>query len=199
MGKDWYLQQRLNRIDGVGEYLKQHIIPTAQLMGVNEFYLEIGCGHGHWLHSFASHEPSKLFVGIDLISKRVLKANSKKSLSNLKNLYFLKAEASELLDAIKGKLEVASTFVMFPDPWPKKRHFKNRLIQNEFLFQLAKTSASHSSLFFRTDHPGYFEWTLTHINQNKLWNLKNDSWPHEAASFFQNLFDQSFTCSGTKL
>ncbi len=199
MGRDWYLKQRLKRIDEVGEYFNKNVIPTAQLMGVNKFYLEIGCGHGHWLQSFASNEPSKLFVGIDLVSKRVVKANKKKLLSNLNNLYFLKAEASELLDAIKGKLEVAATFIMFPDPWPKKRHLKNRIIQPDFLIQLANVSVHHSSLYFKTDHREYFEWTMTHIDQNKLWNLKNDCWPHDATSFFQNLFDESFTCSGTKL
>ena len=72
-------------------------------------------------------------VGIDLITKRVSKATAKKEKRNLSNLFFYKAEAVEFISLIPDSIKIQNTFVMFPDPWPKHKHHKRRLIQHDFL------------------------------------------------------------------
>ena len=84
---------------------------------------------------------------------------------------------------------------MFPDPWPKKRHFKNRLIQHHLLHELAHCSTSKSKIYFRSDHFGYFNWTLEILECNENWQVIDEEWPHESGSFFQDLFDNSYTCT----
>jgi len=189
-----YLNRKNERIKRVGEYLTKYI--TSKGLHENrKVILEIGCGHGHWLSSFAAKNKENLFIGIDLITKRIEKCNKKKNSLGLTNLFFIKTEALEFLSALSGELQVDSIFFMFPDPWPKKRHFKNRLIQHHLLNKIADCSATDSKIFFRSDHSGYFQWTLEHLECNESWQIIDEEWPHESASFFQDLFENSYTCS----
>ena len=192
-------QERLTRIGRVGDFIARNIIPKLASSKSNIVNLEIGCGHGHWLTSLASSRKNELFVGIDLLSKRVRKADRKKELALLDNVFFLKAEASEFLEALPKKICIKNTFVMFPDPWPKKRHHKNRLIQDSFLCLLHDKSQKESKLFFKTDHAAYFEWTKQTILESASWDLGSEAWPHNATSYFDDLFESSNSCSASYL
>ena len=183
------------RISGVGEYIKRQIFPKVRENNADGICLEIGCGHGHWLSSYAQSDSQNIFVGIDLISKRIRKAERKKDFSKLENLFFLKAEAGEFLQALPRDLPILSTIIMYSDPWPKKRHFKKRLIQNSFLNLLAEKSCENSNLFFKTDHQGYFDWTTHLIKVSPRWTVGEEKWPHDAGSFFADLLETSLTCS----
>ena len=194
-----YQIQKSERIKRVGDYLISKVLHKAEEHQTSYFNLEIGCGHGHWLTSFAKSQPNELFIGIDLITKRILKAENKKNYHSLSNLFFIKAEASEFLDALPPQLKIHSTFIMFPDPWPKKRHFKKRLIQDSFLNQLSKYTTKPSQVFFKTDHTGYFEWATEIFESNHNWQSSSNNWPHHANSFFQNLFNTSHTCCYERL
>ena len=187
--------KRASRINGVGEFINRIISPKVKEKNSRGICLEIGCGHGHWLSSYAESDSQNIFVGIDLISKRIRKAERKKDSFKLKNLFFLKAEASEFLRALPSDLPVIKTFIMYSDPWPKKRHFKKRLIQNNFLSLLAEKSHINSNLFFKTDHRGYFDWTTHLIKDSSHWTYSKEKWPHDAGSFFGELFPSSFYCS----
>lgn len=150
--------------------------------------LEVGCGHGHYLAAYSEAHPEELCVGIDLITKRVAKGDKKKTSRGLERLVFVKAEALEFLDALPPHVSLDRTFVLFPDPWPKKRHWKKRLIQRPFLEKVAARTAPGGLLLLRTDHTGYFAWMEEEVAGCPLW--KRDSavpWPFEAPSFFQNL------------
>ena len=188
-------QERLIRIGRVGDFITTNIIPKLASNNSNCVNLEIGCGHGHWLTSLASSNKNELFVGIDLLSKRIRKADRKKELAYLDNVFFLKAEASEFLEALPKKIHIKNTFVMYPDPWPKKRHHKNRLIQDSFLCLLHDKSIKESKLFFKTDHIAYFEWTKQIILESASWELGSEEWPHNASSYFDDLFESSNSCS----
>ena len=187
--------KKAKRIGGVGEYIKRQIFPKVREKNAGGICLEIGCGHGHWLSSYAQSDSQNIFVGIDLISKRIRKAERKKDFSKLENLFFLKAEASEFLQELHRDLPILSTFIMYSDPWPKKRHFKKRLIQNSFLNLLAEKSCKNSNLFFKTDHQGYFDWTTHLIKVSPRWTVGEEKWPHDAGSFFADLLETSLTCS----
>ena len=113
-------QERLARIGRVGDFISTNIIPKLASSKSNLVNLEIGCGHGHWLTSLASLRKNELFVGIDLLSKRVRKADRKKELALLDNVFFLKAEASEFLEALPKKYVSKILLLCFPTHGPKK-------------------------------------------------------------------------------
>ena len=190
-------QERSSRIGRVGEYITSNILTNLNANGSVSINLEIGCGHGHWLTSLASQRGKDIFVGIDLLSKRIRKSDRKKELLNIPNLFFLKAEANEFLEALPKKVYLKNIYIMYPDPWPKKRHHKNRLIQHSFLRLLYNKSQEESKLFFKTDHVAYFEWTKQIISESALWDLGSEPWPHNASSYFDDLFETSNSCSAS--
>jgi tRNA (guanine-N7-)-methyltransferase len=178
----------------VGDWLANTLVPSLENNGNTSFNFEIGCGHGHWLTSYAIKKPSLNFVGIDLISKRIEKANAKVEKRKLYNVCFCKAEANEFLEFCD--YELSNTFIMYPDPWPKKRHFKRRLVQLSFLELLAKKTQYDGKLFFMTDHTDYFNWASTMISDSKYWELTDSEWPHEELSYFQNILPSNqFFCA----
>ena len=182
------------RLKRVGDLFSNTLLPSLENNGNTSFNFEIGCGHGHWLTSYAIKKPSLNFVGIDLISKRIEKANAKVQKRNLYNVCFCKAEANEFLEFCD--YELSNTFIMYPDPWPKKRHFKRRLVQLSFLELLAKKTQYDGKLFFMTDHTDYFNWASTMISDSKYWELTDSEWPHEELSYFQNILPSNqFFCA----
>ena len=183
MSYDEHMQMVAQRVDGLRERCAGLLASCG-----DELTLELGCGHGHYLASYASAYPAEFCLGIDLITKRIEKAQSKAQKRKLFNLHFLKADANELLAALPSRIRFARVFILFPDPWPKKRHFKNRLIQQRFLSELAERMTTGHKLFFRTDHEGYFAWAQEQLEQHADWEIMGDAlWPHEADSYFQDL------------
>tara|TARA_B110000305_G_C19392442_1_gene615650 strand:- start:47 stop:706 length:660 start_codon:yes stop_codon:yes gene_type:complete len=196
-------QQRIVSLCGVCDDLKKDIGGKGLMKDENGRYLltlEIGCGHGHWLTAYAEKTPNMLCIGMDIITKRIDKANAKKEKRGLGNLYFYKAEFSEIIEAFKEKeFLLKNVVILFPDPWPKKRHFKNRLMNDFTLETLAKRSADETTLYFRTDHLGYFDWTEDIFRNSALW-VQNDEtkWLFEQETFFQEMMD-SYNSLSAKL
>ncbi len=157
------------------------------LQGQTKVVLEIGCGHGHWLVDFAVTHPEKFCLGIDISSGRIGRANKKRRTRNLENVRFVLGEARETLESLPAGILFTEVFVLFPDPWPKKRHWKNRLIQHSFLDELAQKCSQAAWLYFRTDHSGYMEWATDIALENKSWKPAVDQdWPFERETIFQS-------------
>ena len=187
-------RQKDDRKKRVGEWVGDFISPRLNEYKLSAINLEIGCGHGHWLVSFSQAETSQLFVGIDLISKRIKKATSKVTKQNLKNIFFFKAEANEFIEYSGAK--IAKTFIMYPDPWPKHKHHKRRLIQLPFLELLASKTLEDGEFYFMTDHSGYFEWATSKVSESPCWKIIEKEWPHEAKSYFSELLPKNqFFCA----
>lgn len=178
------LKQRAERIVRLREWQQEHLASAGRRV------LEIGCGHGHFLTTYATENPEQSCVGIDLVTKRIDKGNAKAEKRNLGNLRFLKAELSEFLEALPEGLLFERVFMLFPDPWPKKRHFKNRMLQSAFLERLAEITTADADFCFRTDHEGLFAWGVEHIEASPQWAIQADAeWPLEERSYFQDLMD----------
>lgn len=163
--------------------------PVAEaLAGSKRITLEVGCGHGHFLDDYARAHPEEFCIGIDLRTKRIDKGNRKLERGGHGNLAFMKAEFTEFLDALPEDVVLGKIFFLFPDPWPKARHFRYRMIQDATLDALAAKSAADGRLHFRSDHTDYFDWAVEHVNRNAHWNLAPElPWPFEKETFFQKL------------
>ncbi len=158
------------------------------LEGREVLTLELGCGHGHFLDGYSAAHPDEFCIGIDLLSKRVEKSNRKRERGGRDNLAFMKAEASEFLDALPESVKLAKIFFLFPDPWPKKRHFRYRMVRPDMLDRLAKRAPAGAKLHFRSDHVEYFEWAMDHLNVHAEWRIDPATeWPFECVTYFSGL------------
>lgn len=156
------------------------------LAGRKRLTLEVGSGHGHFLNAYAVAHPDRFCVGIDIMSDRVRRGLRKRDRAGLANLAFLHAEAGDLLAVLPAEVKFEAVFVLFPDPWPKRRHWKNRLIQPAFLSTLARSSVAGAPLYFRTDYEPYFAEAREVFASHADWELRDDMpWPFEYTTVFQ--------------
>ena len=86
------------------------------------FVFEIGCGNGHFLNAYAAAHPDQLCLGVDLRQERIAKALRKRDRAGLRNLHFLRCEAHDFLRELPANAQLLDIYILFPDPWPKKRH-----------------------------------------------------------------------------
>lgn len=155
--------------------------------------LEIGCGHGHFLSAYAQNYPDKLCIGVDIINKRLERCNRKKNLASIENLFFFKSEATEFIEIFTKQHTINEIFILFPDPWPKNKHRKNRLLQVSFLNDLFQKAVS--VIYLRSDSYDYISWVKLQINKvNEQWHCTEiDNLPFEHETFFQQIHPQFYT------
>ena len=120
--------------------------------------VEIGFGRGEFLLDLAAREPAQPFLGIEYSRKRVLKLARRLARTDLQNVRLVHAAAEQVLAEGLLDASVARFWINFPDPWPKKRHFRRRLIQPELVELLARRLQPGGLLEIATDHEGYAEW-----------------------------------------
>lgn len=148
--------------------------------------LEIGCGHGHFLAAYARAHPMHFCLGIDYCAERVRRAGRKQERHPLGNLQFMRAEVWEFLDALPAGMRFDAFFVLFPDPWPKRRHRKYRLVSSRFLDRIAACASPAAALFLRTDAVAYIDEAREAIAAHTAWRLDPSApWPFEQPSVFQ--------------
>jgi len=182
-GHEHFLLLQRQRIEQIRDELMRLYPDPVELV------LEIGCGHGHYLTAYAQQHPESKCLGLDLVTRRIRKANAKRDKRNLVHLHFMKAEVREFMMALPDHLRLERVFILFPDPWPKKRHTKNRIIQLALLDELAKHARSGTALHFRTDDDNNFAYGMEVIASHDRWIIQDDvEWPFENPSFFQDLF-----------
>lgn len=149
--------------------------------------LEIGCGHGDFLVAYAQQFPHSQCLGIDILGGRIQSAQKKANRLNINNtLHFLKAEAIEVLECLPSYTKLENIFILFPDPWPKRKHFERRILQADFLERLRPKMQPQAKIFFRTDHTEYFSWALEGLKKLPQWSVsENAPWPIEVVTRFQ--------------
>jgi len=149
--------------------------------------LEIGCGHGHFIAAYGAAHRDESCLAIDIIAERLERAQKKLDRAGLANVALLRSEARLLLDNLPDWLRFRRVFVLFPDPWPKRRHHKNRLLQPDFLKNLARHCTPAARLYFRTDHAPYFAEVAELLRAHPDWALasEGEAWGFEQESVFQ--------------
>jgi tRNA (guanine-N7-)-methyltransferase len=128
------------------------------LLGHASLVLEIGFGRAELLMDLAEAAPGRAFLGVEISRKRVVKAARRVQRRGLTNCFLLHAPAQYALERVLPPGCAVECWINCPDPWPKKRHFKRRLIQPAFVALLVRVLAPGARLHIATDHPGYAEW-----------------------------------------
>lgn len=120
-------------------------------------WLEIGFGNGEALRHMAALHPELDFVGIEVHRPGVGRLLNGLAEDGLTNVRVIRADAAEVLRDHVAAASLARMLVFFPDPWPKKRHHKRRLIQPGFVAELARVLAPEGRLHLATDWADYAE------------------------------------------
>jgi tRNA (guanine-N7-)-methyltransferase len=135
------------------------IDPAALKPDATETWLEIGFGGGEHLAAQASRRPDVLFLAAEPFLNGVASALRHIEEQALNNVRLRHGDARQLLtDLPHASLD--RVFILFPDPWPKTRHHKRRLMQPEVIADLARALKPGSGLRFATDWRDYVDWTL---------------------------------------
>jgi tRNA (guanine-N7-)-methyltransferase len=118
--------------------------------------IELGCGDASFLVAYAGRHPEKNFIGVERLLGRIAKLDRKGRRAGLTNLRGVRIESSYFLRWLLPPHSASALHIYFPDPWPKKRHRKNRLINENFPALARAALAPAGKIFLRTDAPDYF-------------------------------------------
>ena len=118
--------------------------------------LEIGCGDGGFLFERAQAHPERNFLGIERLLGRVRKLSKKGLREGLTNLRLLRIEARYVLEYLLPEHAFEALHIYFPDPWPKDRHRRHRLINETFPPLARRILRQKGVIYLRTDDPVYF-------------------------------------------
>ena len=132
-------------------------------------HLDIGCAAGEFLFDLALFNTSWNYFGIEIREKLVKTAKLKVREREIKNLHFVFGNAHNILNDAKSKFifkNVKSISLYFPDPWFKKRHYKRRIIQPEFINILSNSLQKGSLIFIKTDVKDSFDHMDSTISSN---------------------------------
>jgi tRNA (guanine-N7-)-methyltransferase len=118
--------------------------------------VELGSGDGSFLVQYAALHPEWNFIGVERLLGRLRKIDRKGRRAGLENMRGVRIEAAYFLEFLLPKHSAATLHVYFPDPWPKRKHRRHRLI-NERFPELARAAlAPGGTVYLRTDDADYF-------------------------------------------
>ena len=145
---------------------------------VSAVWLEIGFGGGEHLAEQAARNPDVLLVGAEPFVNGVASAVRHLHDRALSNVRLHQGDARELVAALpEGSVD--RVFILFPDPWPKARHHKRRLVEPGFIEDLARVLRPGGRFRFATDWRDYAAWTLERMVRSSsfLWTAESaDDW-----------------------
>ena len=156
--------------------LLPEIKPTpAEYIGKSVF-LEIGFGNGEHLRDLAINNPDTVIIGAEPFANGVaalLSAITNESnntlLNEYKNIHIYPDDVRILLHSPDFKfVKFSQIWILHPDPWPKARHEKRRLLNHDFLNLLSEYLAKDGEIIIGTDHWEYYDWIITKLNQTHL-------------------------------
>lgn len=165
--------------------------PANPLPDAGEFkktILEIGFGGAEHLLYRANENPDTLYIGVEPFLNGVGKALAGIDKQSLKNIRLHHGDVRDVLDRLTdGCLD--AVYILFPDPWPKPRHFKRRLIQEDLISELHRTLKSDGNLFFASDIVSYVDWSLTRILRYVGADQTGFNWPAEKSSDWMRAYE----------
>jgi len=142
----------LVELDSIVERLVlAQVFPKPQPLEV-----ELGCGDASFLAEYARQNPGRNFIGVERLLGRIQKLDRKGRRAGLANLRGVRIESSYFLQYLLPPNAAAALHIYFPDPWPKKKHRRHRLINENFPGLARAALVPGGVVFLRTDDPDYF-------------------------------------------
>ena len=132
--------------------------------------LEIGFGKGENLIFQSQMKKKDIFLAIDPFISGGLKLKKKIEISKISNIFFSNVTFYQFFEIV-GDVNFKKIFILFPDPWPKKKHKKRRLINEEFVKNLDKITLKYSEILIATDDEDYSNQILKSFSKQNSFKL----------------------------
>ncbi len=154
--------------------------------------LDLGCGNGLFLAALAAAEPGWNMLGIEKKDYRVRQARRRSR--NLPNARIVQGEVTDVMSGLPDA-SVSRVYLLFSDPWPKRRHAVRRLVQDDFVSLVGSKLAPGGTFFFASDAAEYCEWASERF-ASAGWKLADwllpEGWPPTE-------FEQRFVADGVQI
>lgn len=205
------------RARGLSETQKNNLVDLYEIYGIKipetpvhpksiftnsfeEIFVEVGFGHGEHLIQNALQNPQVGFIGCEPFENGVAATLKEIRENNLENVRIYKGDARILLEKLENS-SVNRVYVLFPDPWHKKRHHKRRILSVEFIENLRKKQIKE--LIVATDCKEYMESVLENLIELKIISGGNASYRIEKLSqkpdwFLKTRYEQKALSKGSK-
>src|SRR5437773_6899006 len=152
---------RLNTNEAAVEYVPKSLTSALEFDRIFSHFasveIDLGCGDGTFLTAMARENPAHNFLGIERLLGRVHSVCRKIVRLDLKNVRVLRMESSHAVTNLLPVGSVTAFHLLFPDPWPKRRHHRRRAFNHEFLFSIHRALIAGGLFHIATDHTEYFQ------------------------------------------
>jgi tRNA (guanine-N7-)-methyltransferase len=159
----------------------------------NPLVVEIGSGNGHFLVGVAGQNSAVNYVGTEILGGRARKFNRKIEKRNLHNILIFKGDARQFVWEFLYEESVREFIIMFPDPWPKKRHHKHRLLTSSFIGMLHRRLEKGGLVSITTDDLPYRDWIIEEFRKAGGFSpLHEKGYTRYPDHFPRSLFEKRF-------
>jgi tRNA (guanine-N7-)-methyltransferase len=166
----------------------------------NPIDCEIGFGNGDFLVKKSKLHPERNFFGIDYSIESFRRAKKTIGKTNIPSVKIVCLEAKAAFIVLIPEKSLSRIYLNFPDPWPKKKHYKNRLLDREFLKIAASCSTNRGKIIIATDDPFYRDFILEEIAAVHLWqSLFGKGWTDELSDHFSTKYEKRWRNEGKEI
>jgi tRNA (guanine-N7-)-methyltransferase len=155
--------------------------------------VELGCGDASFLAAYAAQHPERNFIGVERLQGRIRKLDRKGRRASLTNLRGVRIESAYFLEYLLPANVTSALHIYFPDPWPKLKHRRHRLINESFPDLARRTLSPGGVIYLRTDDEDYFGQMTQVFTRDKRFEAVET--PAELASLRTD-FEQDFNANG---
>lgn len=158
--------------------------------------VEFCSGNGEWIIEKAKSHPEYNWVAVEIRFDRVRKIWARGKNAQVKNLFTVFGDAKTFAEHYLDANSLDLVYINFPDPWPKKRHAKHRIVQKDFSLLLQKVIKPLGEAIFVTDDPVYSRQMIDVMLRKSLWKSASPSpyyqndWENFGASYFSSLWQK---------
>lgn len=134
--------------------------------------IDLGAGDGIYAEARARREPERNFVAVERLLGRATKIAKKAERGELRNLKVLRLESSYFIKNLCSPGSLDAVTLRYPDPWPKRRHHGNRILNTRFAGELAQAVRVGGLLKLTTDDSDYFQWACGEVDRCRGWKVE---------------------------
>ena len=180
---------RLNTNEAAVEYVPKSLTSALEFDRIFSHFasveIDLGCGDGTFLTAMARENPKHNFLGIERLLGRVRSVCRKVARLDLKNARVLRMESSYAVTNLLPARSVTAFHLLFPDPWPKRRHHHRRAFTHEFLFSIHRALSAGGLFHVATDHADYFSQIERVIAATDIFAISREQNDFPSTSFEQ--------------
>lgn len=159
--------------------------------------VDLGCGDGSFLMEMARHHPERDFIGVERLLGRVRKVCRKLTRHGLDNARVLRLESRYVVEWLLPQTSVSRLHLLCPDPWPKVRHHRRRLVQIEFLDAVRRVLEPGGEFLFMTDHEEYFSWAEEKVAEHG--GFERLEWEEDSFFYPKTDFQELWESEGKRM